>query len=146
MHKIRIILATLLMLSVLLTGCASGRSYDFRLGTGEIFNVTLKPVKGLSLEKRRDTFVVKKMGNKILRGSFILPDQRDWVTRKVKASADKIVVDRKDEFVWSEGENYNRIIDFLYSDYSILLTSDQSPQEADKAYSALSFDVYLGNE
>ena len=146
MKKLIRLLSVIFILTLILTGCTTSKSFIYKVQTGDSVEVKLDTSNGYKLSSDLP-FTISKDNTKLSQGTFITMDGYNQYIELVNNDTNSKIIDSGNKngitytFYAYNNSEFNYVIKINNSNTGILLGNPNSQKEAEEIFEKLTFSL-----
>lgn len=146
MKKLIRVLSVIFILTLILTGCTTSKSFIYKVQTGDSVEVKLDTSNGYNLSSDLP-FTISKDNTKLSQGTFITMDGYNQYIELVNNDSNSKIIDSGNKngitytFYTYNNSEFNYVIKINNSNTGILLGNPNSQKEAEEIFEKLTFSL-----
>lgn len=146
MKKLIRVLSVIFILTLILTGCTTSKSFIYKVQTGDSVEVKLDTSNGYNLSSDLP-FTISKDNTKLSQGTFITMDGYNQYIELVNNDTNSKIIDSGNKngitytFYTYNNSEFNYVIKINNSNTGILLGNPNSQKEAEEIFEKLTFSL-----
>lgn len=146
MKKLIRLLSVIFILTLILTGCTTSKSFIYKVQTGDSVEVKLDTSNGYNLSSDLP-FTISKDNTKLSQGTFITMDGYNQYIELVNNDTNSKIIDSGNKngitytFYTYNNSEFNYVIKINNSNTGILLGNPNSQKEAEEIFEKLTFSL-----
>lgn len=146
MKKLIRVLSVIFILTLILTGCTTSKSFIYKVQTGDSVEVKLDTSNGYNLSSDLP-FTISKDNTKLSQGTFITMDGYNQYIELVNNDTNSKIIDSGNKngitytFYTYNNSEFNYVIKINNSNTGILLGNPNSQKEAKEIFERLTFSL-----
>lgn len=146
MKKLIRLLSVIFILTLILTGCTTSKSFIYKVQTGDSVEVKLDTSNGYNLSSDLP-FTISKDNTKLSQGTFITMDGYNQYIELVNNDSNSKIIDSGNKngitytFYTYNNSEFNYVIKINNSNTGILLGNPNSQKEAEEIFEKLTFSL-----
>lgn len=146
MKKLIRLLSVIFILTLILTGCTTSKSFIYKVQTGDSVKVKLDTSNGYNLSSDLP-FTISKDNTKLSQGTFITMDGYNQYIELVNNDTNSKIIDSGNKngitytFYTYNNSEFNYVIKINNSNTGILLGNPNSQKEAEEIFEKLTFSL-----